>query len=66
MNLRLQRYGENVDELTRSRERLEIKARLHSDLGQALVATRRYLQDEDGVIESPVDLWKQNFAVLRA
>ena len=66
MNLRLQRYGENVDELTRSRERLEIKAKLHSDLGQALVATRRYLQDEDGVIESPVDLWKQNFAVLRA
>jgi len=66
MNLRLQQYGENVDELTRSRERLEIKARLHSDLGQALVATRRYLQDEDGVIESPVDLWKQNFAVLRA
>ena len=65
MNLRLQRYGENVDELTRSRERLEIKARLHSDLGQALVATRRYLQDENGTIESPVALWKQNFAVLR-
>ena len=66
MNLRLRQYGENVDELTRSRERLEIKARLHSDLGQALVATRRYLQDQDGVIEFPADLWKQNFAVLRA
>lgn len=66
MNLRLKRYGENVEALTRSKERLEIKARLHSDLGQALVATHRYLQDETGSISSPVDLWKQNFAILRA
>ena len=66
MNLRLKRYGENVEVLTRSKERLEIKARLHSDLGQALVATRRYLQDESVSIVSPVDLWRQNFAVLRA
>lgn len=65
MNLRLQQYRENVEELTRSKERLEIKARLHGDLGQALVATRRYLQDDDGLIESPVALWKQNFSVLR-
>jgi len=31
-----------------------------------LVATRRYLQDEEGTLASPVALWKQNFAVLRA
>jgi hypothetical protein len=30
LNLRLRKHGENVDELTRSKERLETKARIHS------------------------------------
>lgn len=65
LNLRLRKYGENVEELTRSRERLETKARIHSELGQALLATRRYLVEQDSSQKPPVALWKQNISGLR-
>ena len=65
LNLRLRKYGENVDELTRSKERLETKARIHSELGQALLATRRYLIDETGEQAVPLELWQRNIAMLR-
>lgn len=65
LNFRLRKHGENVDELTRSKERLETKARIHSELGQALLSTRRYLLDEDGEQNVPLDLWQRNIAMLR-
>ena len=65
LNLRLRKHGENVDELTRSKERLETKARIHSELGQALLSTRRYLMDEDGDQPVPLELWQRNIAMLR-
>ncbi len=64
LNLRLRQYGENVDALTRSRERLETKVRIHGELGQALMATRRYLMDADSV-EAPLEQWKRSIAMLR-
>lgn len=64
LNLRLRRHGENVDELARSRERLETKVRIHGELGQALLAARRYLLDETNQ-EPPVDIWRRNIAMLR-
>ena len=64
LNLRLKEYGENVDELARAKERLETKARIHSELGQALLSTRRYLVSEDRA-EPPLDIWKRNIAMLR-
>ena len=64
LNLRLRRHGENVDELARSRERLETKVRIHGELGQALLAARRYLLDET-TQEPPVDIWRRNIAMLR-
>ena len=65
LNLRLRRHGENVDELTRSKERLETKARIHSELGQALLSTRRFLLDEQGVHQPPLAMWQRNIAMLR-
>lgn len=65
LNLRLRKHGENVDELTRSRERLETKARIHSELGQALLSTRRYLMNEQGVPQPPLQMWQRNIAMLR-
>lgn len=65
LNLRLRKYGENVEELTRSRERLETKARIHSELGQALLATRSYLVEHDSSQKPPVAFWKQNISGLR-
>lgn len=65
MNERLQKYGENVDELTRSRERLETKERIHNSLGQALLATRHSLKNENGDLSSVMALWKRNISVLK-
>ncbi|MBE6985117.1 MAG: hypothetical protein E7434_05855 [Ruminococcaceae bacterium] len=64
MNLRLRKYGENVDELARSKERLETKVRIHGELGQSLLAARRYLVDPKAQ-EPPLDIWRQNIAMLR-
>jgi signal transduction histidine kinase len=64
VNARLREYGERVDELTRTRERIDIKANIHRELGQALLITRRYLIDESGEAEVPVGIWKKNVAML--
>ena len=60
--VRLKKHGENVDELTRSRERLEIKSQIHRELGQVLLASRRYLSDDGDV---PLAQWQRNIAMLR-
>ena len=64
LNQRLRDYGENADALTRARERLDIKVKVHGTLGQALLATRRYLQDEQVAQNEAMDLWKHSIAVL--
>lgn len=43
-NQRLKQYGNDVEDLTREKERLGTKSRIHSELGQTLLATRSYLQ----------------------
>lgn len=65
MNARLRKYGASVDELTRSRERLETKARIHDQLGQALLATRHFLCQEEGDPAPVFDQWRRNISVLR-
>lgn len=65
MNHRLRKYGENVDELTREKERLETKAQIHRDLGQALLLTRCYLQGESDNSEELIKMLKRNIAMLR-
>lgn len=65
MNARLRKYGESVDALTRARERLETKARIHDQLGQALLATRHFLCQEEGDPAPVFDQWRRNISVLR-
>ena len=65
LNLRLRKYGENVDELTRAKERLETKSRIHSELGQALLASRRYLVNESNCENIPLEQWRSSIAMLR-
>ena len=65
MNERLRKYGENVDKLTREKERLETKARIHRELGQALLLTRRYLQSESENTKDLLNVLKRNIAMLR-
>ncbi len=65
MNARLRYYGETVDETTRARERLETKIRIHSELGQALLATRYTLSLPDADFQPIISTWNRNIAVLR-
>ena len=65
MNTRLKKYGETVDETTRSKERLETKMRIHNDLGQALLATRHSIKMKSKDYKPILDMWKRNIAVLR-
>ena len=65
LNLRLRKYGENVDELTRAKERLETRSRIHSELGQALLASRRYLVNEGSCENIPLEQWRSSIAMLR-
>ena len=63
-NQRIRDYGEKADALTRAKERLEIKAKVHGMLGQALLATRRCLQDEGISTDEAMSLWHHSVAVL--
>ncbi len=65
LNKRLREYGENVDELTRSKERLEIKVHIHRELGQILLASRQYLLNNGGNCSVIIDGWQKNIAMLR-
>ncbi len=65
MNERLRKYGENVDKLTREKERLETKVRIHRELGQALLLTRRYLQVDSDNTQELLNILKRNIAMLR-
>lgn len=65
LNERLRKYGESVDELTREKERLETKVRIHRELGQALLMTRRYLQGESDNAQELLNVLKRNIAMLR-
>ena len=65
LNRRLVQYEENVEELTRSKERLETKAKIHSELGQTLLATRSYLLRGEDEQQIPFDHWKHSIALLR-
>ena len=65
LNRRLKQYDENVEAFARSRERLETKANIHNELGQTLLATRRYLLRSEDDMPIPVDSWKRSIALLR-
>ena len=62
---RLKVYETDVEVLTRTRERLETKIGIHSELGQTLLATRSYLLDNNENKTIPVEAWKRSIALLR-
>ena len=62
---RLKVYETDVEVLTRTRERLELKIGIHSELGQTLLATRSYLLDNNENKTIPVEAWKRSIALLR-
>ena len=63
---KLMELGTLVDSVTREREMLEAKVRIHDELGSLLIATKRYLTggmqtDRDGI----KTMWKNNLSLLQ-
>lgn len=67
LNLRLRRYGEQIRELTREKETLAARVRIHDDFGQALLAARRLgaQQGDARQREQVLALWRTSLALLR-
>ncbi|MGN0658612.1 MAG: sensor histidine kinase [Emergencia sp.] len=67
MNLRLRQYCRRVDTLTRTRERLETRVRIHNDIGQNLIATQYFLSrsTEEGDIGELTEKWRKTIDILR-
>ena len=66
MNRRLRQYGGRIRELTRERETLSAKTRIHDDFGQALLAARRLalLPSDAQQREEVLRMWRQNLTLM--
>ena len=66
MNKRLQDYSENVNELIREEEILATKVQIHAEMGNALLATRYYLnnQKDKEQAEALIKTWNYNVSLL--
>jgi signal transduction histidine kinase len=64
-NLRLREYRKNAERLARLQEQLDTKARIHSQFGQALLATRHFLLSQDEPAEAVLRRWEETIDSLR-
>lgn len=64
MNFRLRQYGQEVQELTREKEILRAKTRVHDEIGHVLLQTRQFLSGARGDAESICAEWRQNTHLL--
>lgn len=64
MNIRLRQYGQEVQELTREKEVLRAKTRVHDEIGHVLLQTRQYLSGTRNDAESLRAQWQQNIRLL--
>ena len=66
MNKRLQEYSENVTDLIREEEVLATKVQIHAEMGNALLATRYYLnnQKDKEQAEALIKTWNYNVSLL--
>lgn len=62
---KLKEYSKNVTRLTIEKEVLDTKVRVHSELGQTLVATRRYLAAQDMDEKELLGMWNKNIKLLK-
>ena len=64
MNRRLRQYGRDVHEVTREREILRTKTRIHDEIGHALLQTRQFLSGVQGDAETVCAAWRQTARLL--
>ena len=61
----LMHLGDLVDSVTREREMLEAKVRIHDELGSLLIATKRYLTGGQAELDDIKEMWKTNLSLLQ-
>lgn len=64
MNRRLRQYGQNVQTVTREREILCAKTRIHDEIGRVLLQTRQFLSAGQGNAAEIREAWRQNIRLL--
>lgn len=64
MNRRLREYSQNVQTLTREKEALRTKVRIHDELGHILLRTRQFLSGGSGDADAICASWRQNIHLL--
>ncbi|MDD6049929.1 MAG: hypothetical protein PUC00_01455 [Clostridiales bacterium] len=64
LNQRLREYSRNVQAVTREKELLRAKVRIHDELGHALLRTRQFLADGQGSAEEICASWQQRIRLL--
>lgn len=64
MNRRLREYSQNVQAVTREREMLQAKVRIHDELGHALLRTRQFLSGGQGDAQEIRASWRQTIRLL--
>lgn len=65
-NERLRKLFEQMPELIREEETLQMKLRVHDDIGHSILASRRVLLNDAGLeeIKASAALWEQSISVL--
>lgn len=66
LNVRLQEYGETVYDITREREILTAKVKIHDMLGKALLVSKRYIENGDESItkQALTDMWRDTLRLF--
>ncbi|MGN1481924.1 sensor histidine kinase [Porcipelethomonas sp.] len=71
-NIRLREYGRrmrilsaNINELIREEEILNMKMRVHDDIGRSIIATRQFLQQNKPMEELNLTAWKNAVRLLK-
>lgn len=64
MNRWLREYSRNVQAVTREKETLRAKVRIHDELGHALLRTRRFLAGAQEDAQDICASWRQNIRLL--
>lgn len=64
---RIKTMIKNVNELTRAEEILSLKMRVHNDLGQSIIATKKILQEEEKMeyAQEVIENWKSSINLLK-
>ena len=63
---RLKEYSRNVTKVTIERELLSAKVNIHDELGEILLAAKRYIKAGDGDRKILTELWLKNLKLLGA